>query len=494
MKLFRSLPSLIFATIPAWAMHPTVLLDDDFADLTNWTDMSRAVDWGTADSPASAFRVDEGVVSVAPETQGWTSYTTETGLRTFTNLDFRFPEVVEHAASVLTVEFRIRFDHLFFAGKAEPNRFTVTVQHDYPAGGLNITNPEFVTNPTGAPWARPAYQVRIRGANDTQLDSQNRGSTILQYGGGTVPEGEYEYISSLGWWVPGFNASALGNSTHPSGNVSPPGEYSHGGPFPFNSWINTPTGLADTVWQTFRFIIRPDRMELWRDKFETGDWVLQQTMILPSSEQAPEIAHAWGYYAYFERLEGLRLAWRATSLPRDQVYLDYVRVDVEDFTTPFLYWIHQYFEATEMAAPASAHRFAPGGDASGDGLQNQLAYFFGLEPDQRHTLSAVVEVDFGEDAVVVRYPRSWYAFGMEGGVEWSTDLINWHRHGWTERRLEDTIDPSDANADLIHRATYYTRPEVLRGAWTIEATLPRPADDTPVFVRVWTEETLPAHD
>lgn len=449
--------------------------------------MSLAVDWGTEASPASAFAVAEGVVRLAPEAQGWTSYTTLTGLRTFSNLDFRFPEVVEHASSVLTVEFRIRFENLFFSGKAEANRFTVTVQHDYPPDGLDVNNPALVTNPAGAPWARPAYQVRIRGANDTQLDAQNRGSTILQYGGGTVPEGEYEYISSLGWWVPGFNASALGNSTHSSGNVSPPGEYSHGGPFPFNSWINTPTGLADTAWQTFRLIIRPDRMELWRDKFENGSWALEQTMILPSAEEAPEIARVWGYYNYFEHLEGLRLSWRATTLPRDQVFVDFVRVDAESFASPFLYWMNQHFDAEALENPLLAHRFAPDGDASGDGLRNQVAYFFGLAPDQRHVPAEIVQVDFGDDAVVVRYPRSWYAFGMDGGVEWSSDLINWHRHGWTERRLEDTINPADGNADLIHRATYYARPEVVRGAWTMEATLARPVGEEPLFVRVWTD-------
>lgn len=339
--------------------------------------MSLAVDWGTESSPASAFRVAGGVVDLAPEAQGWTSYTLASGLRTFTNLDFRFPEIVEHASSVLTIEFRIRFDHLFFSGKAEPNRLTVTVQHDYPAGGLNVNDPSLVTNPAGAPWARPAYQVRIRGANDTQLDAQNRGSTILQYGGGTVPEGEYEFISNLGWWVPGFNASALGNSTHPSGNVSPPGEYSHGGPFPFNSWINTPTGLADTAWQTFRLVIRPDRMEFWRDKFENGDWVLKQTMILPSTEEAPEIAQVWGYYKYFELLEGLRLSWRATSLPRDQVQVDYVRVEVEEVDYPFSYWMVQYFDTDFLENAASAHLFETDGDASGDGLRNQVAYFLG---------------------------------------------------------------------------------------------------------------------
>ncbi|MCC5842284.1 MAG: hypothetical protein JJT96_19365 [Opitutales bacterium] len=482
---------LLLPVLSAVAADRVVLLDENFADLANWTDMSRAVDWGTASSPPSAFSVAGGVAQIAPEAFGWTGYFSATGLRTFTNLDFQFPEAVDHASSVLTVEFRVRFNQLFFAGKGESNRFVVTVQHDYPLGGLNVSDPSLVTNPAGAPWARPAYQIRMRGANDTQLDANNRGSTILQYGGGTVPEGEYEYLQDFGWWVPGFNASALGNGTHPSGNVTPPGEYSHGGPFPFNSWINTPTGLADTAWQTFRFVIRPDRMELWRDKFENGDWVLEQTMILPSTEEAPEIARVWGYYNYFERLEGLRLSWRATSLPRDQVFVDFVRVEVEDFGTPFAYWIREYFDSTVVEDPAAMNRFAPDGDASGDGLRNQVAYFFGLAPDERHDAGAVVQVVFGEDEVVVLYPRSWYAYGLDGGVEWSTNLIDWYRHGVVERRLEDTIDPADTDADVIHRATYYDRPEVVRGAWTIEATVPRPPDDAPVFVRIWTED-LPA--
>ncbi|MCC5805949.1 MAG: hypothetical protein JJU00_06425 [Opitutales bacterium] len=297
-----------------------------------------------------------------------------------------------------------------------------------------------MTNPAGAPWARPACQIRLRGANDTQLDADNRGSTILQYGGGTVPEGEYEYLHDFGWWVPGFNASALGKGNHPSGNVTPPGE-----------------------------------------------------MSLPSTEEAPEIARLWGYYNYFERLEGLRLSWRATSLPRDQVIVDFVRVEVENFETPFAYWIRQYFDAAVVEDPAAMNRFAPEGDASGDGLRNQAAYFFGLEPDRRHDAGAAVHVEFGDDEVVVQYPRSWYAHGLGGGVEWSTNLTDWHRHGIAERRLEDTIDPADTNADVIHRETYCDRPEVVRGAWTMEATLPRPADGAPVFVRIWTEDR-PAAD
>lgn len=81
---------------------------------------------------------------------------------------------------------------------------------------------------------------------------------------------------------------------------------------------------------------------------------------------------------------------------------------------------------------------------------------------------------------------------MDGGVEWSTDLTNWSRQGWTEHRVEDTIDPANPNSDVIHRVTFYERPEVVRGAWTMEATLPRPAGEDPLFVRVWTEETDPA--
>lgn len=199
---------------PATAFNRVVLLEDAFSNLNNWKDMTLAVDWGNQSSPDSAFAIVDGSVQISSAAQGWTSYTTSTGLRTFTSLDFQFPEKIQHSSSVLEIEFRARWQR-YGTGKAENNRFLVTVQHDYPEEGIVLNNPLLITDPTGHPWARPAYQIRMRGAGDNVLDANNGGSTILQYGGGAVAEGEYEYLASYGWWVPGFNASAVYRRANP---------------------------------------------------------------------------------------------------------------------------------------------------------------------------------------------------------------------------------------------------------------------------------------
>jgi hypothetical protein len=464
---------------------PVILLDDDFTDLSQWKDLSRAVDWGNAGSPDSAFLTTGGELQLNPSaTVGWTGYTNATHLRTFTAVDFQFPEPLNHSSSILTIDFRARWNR-YTPQKSEGNRFLVSVQHDYPEGGIDLTDPSLVTNPAGAPWARPAYQIRIRGAEDTAVDVDNLGSTILQYGGGTIPFGEYEYYTTGGWWMPGFNSSAYGNGTHSSGAVSAPGEYSFGGPFPFNSWINTPTGLAGTYWQSFRFIIFPDRMELWRDKLEDGTWALEQTMILPALEMVPAVALNRGYYHYFEQLEGVRLYWRAGSMPSDQVYVDDVRIEAEEFTSHYDYWIHQHFTPEEIELAEIDGSLDPDADINNDGIANELIYFTGLDPHTRIVMNNLLQTQLEEEFICVQYPRSWYVYDISGGVEWSTDLVKWSTDGIVETRLEDTIDPDDPDENVTWLDSYYSRPEVVSGSWTMEALVPRPATG-PIFVRLRT--------
>jgi hypothetical protein len=55
---------LVTAVLPPLAAAPIVLLDDDFNDLSNWTDLSVAVNWGDAGSPDSAFLTTNGELRI----------------------------------------------------------------------------------------------------------------------------------------------------------------------------------------------------------------------------------------------------------------------------------------------------------------------------------------------------------------------------------------------------------------------------------------------
>lgn len=131
--------------------------------------------------------------------------------------------------------------------------------------------------------------------------------------------------------------------------------------------------------------------------------------------------------------------------------------------------------------------YHPASDYSGDGISNQIAYVMGLDPRARYQMSDLMPVVFEQDRVVVHYPRSWYVYDIETGIEWSSDLKTWSTDGVVETRVEDTIDPLDPGENVTWRHTWQNRPEVERGAWTIRAEIPRTANES-VFIRLKTAQ------
>lgn len=298
-----------------------VLLEEDFAHLDRWNDLSTVPLWGQPQRHRSAFTTEGGAVHLVREgpdsTVGFTGFAASNGLKTFTALDFRFPEAVNRTGAVITLDARMRWGATTNAS-GEAGRFVFAFNHSYPEGGLDLT-------PEGSPgsrlndfseewWARPAYHLRIRNG------TTGAGSAFLQYGGGETDLGEYERHDA--WWLPGFISGA--------GGIAP----GNGPDFPANSWTRTSVGIARDEYALYRYVIYPDRQEVWRDDNGNGLFEpheLQAVMPLPAESTAP-------LYRYFETLEGLRLFWNGGSDGNNpetgQVYIDHLRLTVNTNQAP----------------------------------------------------------------------------------------------------------------------------------------------------------------
>jgi hypothetical protein len=319
----------------------TSLINDQFDDtssLNNWTDLSKCVTWGTHTGAASAFTVANGscqlIRSGTDDTRSYTSY--NSGLKTFTSLDKMFASPIDHATNIVTIEFRTRWEVLQTSSNGERGRFIVSLNYGYPTGGLDTTIDERYndfSSPGGDAskswWARPAYHVRIRsGDGAPNYSTGYGGTTLLQYGGYSNSQYEKYDSNSDGnpeWWLPGYISSP-----GPSGGAVSPG--TSASQFPTNAWVETSKGLAATTWQRFKYVISPDKQEIWSDANDDGVFDLQATMNLPQTSTAPQ-------YQYFPTFEGVRLFWNGgwkSGLTGDpgQVYLDYFKLDVTPTPEP----------------------------------------------------------------------------------------------------------------------------------------------------------------
>lgn len=299
------------------------LINEDFSDITDWTDLSTAITWGNNTAATSAFTTDGNSVYLTSDAFNYSGYTAPNSLKTFTALDQQFSSPIEHANNIVTIDFTARWNSVMNGGSGENGRFIVSLNYDYPADGLNTTLNDKYNDFDQAWWGRPAYHARIRSGGT----SNTQGTTLLQYGGGFTSAGEYESYDnrstpqSPDWWLPGFISGA--------GGVSPgtaPG-------YPNNSWVSTSTGLATTAFTNYRYVIKPDAQEFWfdannNDIFESDE--LQATMPLPitNESEAP-------LYQYFPTFEGIRLYWRgAGGENRGQVFLNNLSVTVDPLNSP----------------------------------------------------------------------------------------------------------------------------------------------------------------
>ncbi|MGB7441011.1 MAG: hypothetical protein WA919_08090 [Coleofasciculaceae cyanobacterium] len=294
-----------------------VLIQEDFSDLTDWTDLSTAVTWGNNLEATSAFTTDLGAVYLTSEAFNYTGFGSADSLRTFTALDRQFSEPIDHASNIVTIDFQAKWNSVANAGSAEAGRFIISLNHAYPEGGLDTTLNERYNDFDQEWWARPTYHLRLRSGST----NNSQGTSLLQYGGGLTSQGEYEIFDNPNtptpdWWLPGFISGA---------GAVPPGTDLG---YPNNSWVETATGLATTTFSNYRYVLRPNVQEIWFDSnndgaFQTDE--LQAQMPLPMTNQgnAP-------LYQYFPTFEGIRLYWRgAGGENRGQVFLDNLTVTVE---------------------------------------------------------------------------------------------------------------------------------------------------------------------
>jgi len=191
----------------------------------------------------------------------------------------------------------------------------VIVNYDYPlntASGLNMNMDEAYNDfahpgefnvDQGNAWARPAYHTRIRpGAR-----------TYMGYGGGGTDLGEYEpwdgdpnVNNGPEWWLPGF--------------IAQPAEPNKPDP----SWASSNTNLGNRSWLTYRYVIAPDRQEMWCDSNDDGIWDPND---LKGTQMLPQTSDTLPLYRYFDTLEGVRLFWRGGD-PNAQAHVDWLTVDV----------------------------------------------------------------------------------------------------------------------------------------------------------------------
>ena len=89
-------------------------------------------------------------------------------------------------------------------------------------------------------------------------------------------------------------------------------------------------------------------------------------------------------------------------------------------TTPAGYWREQYFGATQNAGPA-----ADGANPAGDGINNLMKRFFGLNPLVAYPPSGLPYPLLTGTNFTVNYTHSLLATDLTWQVQWSPDLLAW---------------------------------------------------------------------
>lgn len=280
----------LVAATPSVLMASQIVLQDDFNDLSHWQDLSTAVTW-SGSAGGSVFQSVAGVASLKSSGGDVSGYTTAASLKTFTCLDHRFAVPINRRFQSVTVEARLKWQAAP-GDSGEANRFNISFVHDYPTSGLDLTTNARFADFTRAWWARPAYQIRIRGGSTANAKA------ILQYGGGTDVNGAWEIYNNQ-WWLPGFNSAPGGGSP---GNPAAKG------------WVFSDTGLASTSWQTFSYTVGPTVQSIAVDGTSHG------AQVIGSPDDNP-------YFNTFDSLEGLRLYWRGASATAN-VEIDWLTVTV----------------------------------------------------------------------------------------------------------------------------------------------------------------------
>jgi hypothetical protein len=292
-----------------------MVIDEPFDDLHAWADLSTATIWAGQPLDGSAWSTGGGVLRLNEAgiaSVGLRPWDSIEKSRSFTSIDYRFPEPISHRDGHLVIEFRARWETIIHDLRGEWNRINIMLVHDYPEDGLDLMPDDKAFDFSGEWWGRPSYQLRVRGSDAVD------GTALLMYGGGNHPEGEFEiYYASDGetplWWLPGFSSTAGGADSE--GGPSP----GVGNPWPHNGWVQSSTGLASLEWQRFRYVISPHSQALYIDPDDDGhNWIRDGYFPLPEESEAPSTAPL---YQYFEYHEGIRVYFRGYQ----NACIDYLR-------------------------------------------------------------------------------------------------------------------------------------------------------------------------
>ncbi|MGC9453993.1 MAG: PEP-CTERM sorting domain-containing protein [Phycisphaerae bacterium] len=288
--MIRLVPVVLVALVLcASAGAQQVLLNDDFSDLSNWVDLSKAVTWGGNTTPTSAFTTNAdgaGKVSISSAGQAATGYGSDE-LRMFQCLDFVFdsPVDISDQNAELNVTFNARWDNRSLSN--EGSRFNVFYTYDYPEGGMDLTLDDKYNDFSDHWWGRPAYNMRIR---------HNANEALLIWGGGTDTstnpiEGEFEHNDDF--WMPGFSSS-------PGGNSPQPGVFGCEGAGAGN--------YSQSEYKQYQYILKWDEgdfvQQLWYDGAMVGEQIIAN---------ATETYNGDDYLAQYDTIEGIRLFWRAAG-------------------------------------------------------------------------------------------------------------------------------------------------------------------------------------
>jgi len=307
MRLFTLAVSGCIAATLVGAAHAgsSVLIHDDFSDLQDWDDLSTVVEWNGASSVGdSIFDTSGGQVTLTQSAQSRIGFGAGT-TRMFQALDRQFASPVDRSGGLatITVDFRAMWDPRQQSN--EGSRLVVSLNHDYPGGGLDLT-PEgtagsriddFTFN-NGAAWARPAYNLRIRLQNDESL---------MMFGGGPEFDGEFE--NNGAYWFPGFSSAPGGGSPQPSSD----------------GVVGAGTGnFSQSQFLDYRWVLGPTRQQLFVD-FGSG-YQLRGTQDLTSGDGT-------GVRFDFDTIEGIRLFWRGQD-GRSQAMIDSLKVTVDVVPEP----------------------------------------------------------------------------------------------------------------------------------------------------------------
>jgi hypothetical protein len=308
-------------------------ISQQLSSLVDFKDLSLLIPWGDNSIGASAFANENSLtkqcILLNQSAIENSRFDTTTGLRSFSALDYGFVAPADHENQVIEITFSAKQD------SASPSRFSLILMDNYPSAafsGADISN--FTTDPYGT----PALTVKL---------VPGQGKSIFQYSGSNGGKFDnYDYK----WWLPGSVGITDGSAS------LIPGE---GQGYPFSSWKCTERAMGDTGWANYKWLVRPDGMELYRNDTLFG------TMELPKySYTAPG-------YNYYESFKALRLAWQGQCYVSD-VSITTMPDSLAPNRPPAISFVYPAADTT-IAAGSGLYLLAEASDA--DGVVDRVEFY-----------------------------------------------------------------------------------------------------------------------